>query len=176
MFIQIHYGEKKTLIVNYNSKLKHIFDYIREKCDLVDIVRFDLCNFITSEPKRLMEQPSLNLNAQTLFTQREQLILMKIDECDQYIPLLNDPDYITPDYLNKLRKATKMISFTGSTLKTRKLMRKVLTPTPVPTPIPTTDQQDVKPRRRSLKAVAIVARFHNYNNNSSIAAKQQRKT
>ncbi|CAF1173113.1 unnamed protein product, partial [Didymodactylos carnosus] len=103
MFIQIHYGEKKTLIVNYNSKLKHIFDYIREKCDLVDIVRFDLCNFITSEPKRLMEQPSLNLNAQTLFTQREQLILMKIDECDQYIPLLNDPDYITPDYLNKLR-------------------------------------------------------------------------
>ncbi|CAF1570205.1 unnamed protein product, partial [Didymodactylos carnosus] len=140
-----------------------------------DVVKFDLCNSITSEPKRLMEQPSSNLNAQTLFTQREQLILMKIDERDHYIPLLNDPDYITPDYLNKLRKATKMITFTSSSLKTRKLIGKVLTPSP----LQTTDQQDIRPRRRSLKAVTIVTRFHNYNKdnkNNSIVTKQQRKT
>ncbi|UJR24113.1 hypothetical protein I4U23_027080 [Adineta vaga] len=149
MLIEIHYGNGSILLVNGNCRSVNFVNYIRKHCCLSSTIPIDLCLLNTGEPLHLLSSQTNIVSAdKRRFPFHSHCVLTRIEEDGTYIPLLNDSSLITNDFLTKLKRATTKPIQTKSNTKTTKQQAQKLS-------------IEKPKRRRSLKAVAIVATIVN---------------
>ncbi|KAL5013359.1 hypothetical protein ScPMuIL_007629 [Solemya velum] len=152
VYITVRYGEREQEIFNPNCRTKALLSSIKRRCQCATDVEIELSDESGNVKNMRL---ALNRYASEILTERETLVLLRVqknksenDGTTLYIPLLNDNEAITKEFLAKL---TIPFSPSSRPPSQQKLVQQKSEDIPTPRPVREKTREKIKSGRDRRK-------------------------